>query len=121
MAEELDFQMSLSANSTEVIELARRPSADKGKTQYGAGRAIRYVDSEMRVTDALQAACAEMKSYKVSVSGGAKRLVRVISRDGDYVGGQDLDESRASFNAKLRDLCHERAEEVGLPPLTTNP
>lgn len=38
----------------QVIELSRRPAADKGKGQYNKGRAIKYIDSEMRVTDALQ-------------------------------------------------------------------
>ena len=37
-----------------MIELSRRPAADKGKGQYNKGRAIKYIDSEMRVTDALQ-------------------------------------------------------------------
>lgn len=84
--------MSLSANSTEVIELARRPSADKGKTQHSQGRAIRYVDSEMRVTDALQAACGEMGAYRMAASGSARRLVRVIDREGGYARAADLDE-----------------------------
>jgi len=92
--------MSLSANSTEIIELARRPSADKGKTQHSQGRAIRYVESEMRVTDALQAACAEMRSYRMAALSNEKRLVRVRDREGSYVGGADLEDGNP-INSKV--------------------
>jgi hypothetical protein len=97
--------MSLSANSTEIIELARRPSADKGKTQHSQGRAIRYVESEMRVTDALQAACAEMRSYRMAALSNEKRLVRVRDREGNHVGGADLEDGNP-INSKVNTASH---------------
>ena len=63
MAAEVLHELAKTANSTEVIELSRRPSSDLGRQQYQkGGRAIKYVDSEMRITDAMQAACQKMRN-----------------------------------------------------------
>jgi cysteine-rich repeat protein len=110
ITEEAEYQFSLTANSSEVIELARRPAADKGKSQKQTGRAIRYVDSEMRIMDALQASCAAMRSYRLATSQGFTRLARMYSRDGDLLDVDGLDETSV-VHRKLKSICEEFVEE----------
>ena len=113
VAVELQHELEKTANSTEVIELSRRPSSDLGKSQYkSGGRAIKYVDSEMRITDALQAACQALKrSYRVQTVGARRRLAQV-RRVGDRPAATDLE--GVDWNAagdKIHSVCEELAEE----------
>ncbi len=84
----------------------RRPSADKGKSQIESGRGIRYVDSEMRVTDALQSVCSSMRQYRMLDVNEMKRVVRwdVLLESNDM----DIVDDRGS--SKLRDLCEDLIE-----------
>jgi cysteine-rich repeat protein len=113
VAVELQLELEKTANSTEVIELSRRPASDLGKSQHrDGGRAIKYVDSEMRITDALQAACQALKrSYRVQTVGGRRRLAQV-RRVGDRPAATDLE--GVDWNAagdKIHSVCEELAEE----------
>ncbi len=113
MAVEVQYELEKTANSTEVIELSRRPSSDLGKQQYQkGGRAIKYVDSEMRITDALQAACQTLKRfYRVQTIGGRRRLVLGQKR-GDHSPPTDLDGIEwSSGGEKVLSVCEELAEE----------
>ena len=112
LAVELQHELAATANSTEVIELSRRPSSDLGRQQYQkGGRAIKYVDSEMRITDALQAACQALKtSYRVQAVDGRRRLVRVRA-DGDRVAATDREGVDWGSGDKIQVACEEMAEE----------
>ena len=108
LVQELERELEKSANSTEVIELARRPAADKGKSQ--GGRAIRYVDSEMRITDAMQAACHSFRNYRSSVIGDYVRLLLIRHYDirpADY----DLEGIDVDSGPKLQSMCEDFTEE----------
>eukprot|EP00960_Hanusia_phi_P039498 753915-Hanusia_phi.AAC.29 len=108
LVEELESELEKSANSTEVIELARRPAADKGKSQ--GGRAIRYVESEMRTTDALQAACHSFRNYRSSAIGEHVRLL-LIRHNGIRPADHDLEGIDVDSGPKLQSMCEDFAEE----------
>jgi len=113
MAVEVQHELAKTANSTEVIELSRRPSSDLGRKQYQkGGRAIKYVDSEMRITDALQAACLVLKkSYRVQTVSSRRRLA-LIRTIGDRHPAADLEGvDLGSGGEKIHSMCEEVAEE----------
>ena len=113
MAVEVQHALAATANSTEVIELSRRPSSDLGREQYQKkGRAIKYVDSEMRITDALQEACQVLKrSYRPQTIRGRRRLAQVRTI-GDRPPSEDLEGVDWSAGGdKVHSVCEELAEE----------
>lgn len=113
MAVEVRHELAKTANSTEIIELSRRPSSDLGRQQYQkGGRAIKYVDSEMRITDALQAACQVLKrSYRVQTVDSKRRLAQVRRID-DRPPTDDLEGvDWASGGDKIHSMCEELADE----------